>query len=119
MRKYKMPHVSIEFSDGLEQNYDIQLLCKNVFAALADQPDFPNPAAIKIRAQPVSFFCLGSGIQTFVHATFSLLSGRDEPTRKRLNLVILNALENALPDVASLTVQDVQMSNVTYAKRVL
>lgn len=54
-----MPHVSIEFSDGLEQNYDIQLLCKNVFAALADQPDFPNPAAIKIRAQPVSFFLSG------------------------------------------------------------
>ena len=54
-----MPHVSIEFSDGLEQNYDIQLLCKNAFAALADQPDFPNPAAIKIRAQPVSIFVWG------------------------------------------------------------
>ena len=118
-RNYKMPHVSIKFSEGLEQTNDIQSICNDVFTALADQGSFPNAAAIKVRAVPVAYFGVGTDPQTFAHATLSLMSGRDDATRLRLNQTILGVLEKALPDVASLTVQEIEMTAATYAKRVL
>ncbi|WP_227511471.1 5-carboxymethyl-2-hydroxymuconate Delta-isomerase [Tritonibacter mobilis] len=114
-----MPHVSIEFSKGLEQTYDIQSLCGRLFAALAEQNAFEDPAAIKIRASPVEFFRIGSEPQTFVHATLLLMRGRDQLTRTHLNKTILEVISNALPDVGSITVKDVEMTRATYAARVL
>ena len=113
-----MPHVSIEFSKGIEQTTDIQSVCNQVFAALADQDVFDAPT-IKIRATSVEFFRIGSEPQTFVHATLLLMEGRDELTRTHLNKTILEVLGKALPNVGSITVQDVEMTRTTYAGRVL
>ncbi|MEP4197731.1 MAG: 5-carboxymethyl-2-hydroxymuconate isomerase [Aliishimia sp.] len=114
-----MPHVSIEFSKGLEQTHDFQLICKDVFEALANQAAFGDPEAIKIRARPVEYFCIGSDKQTFVHATLLLIEGRSEQVRKHLNKVILDILAANLPEAASLTVQDMDITKATYAKRLL
>ena len=114
-----MPHVSIEFSKGLEQTYGIQSLCSRLFEVLAEQDAFEDPSAIKIRATPVEFFRIGSEPQTFVHATLLLMKGRDQLTRTHLNKTILEVLSNALPDAGSITVKDVQMTRATYAARVL
>jgi len=113
-----MPHVSIEFSKGLEQTNDIQSVCDQVFAALADQDVFDAPT-IKVRATSVEFFRIGSEPQTFVHATLLLMEGRDELTRAHLNKTILEVLGKALPNVGSITVKDVEMTRATYAGRVL
>ena len=113
-----MPHVSIEFSEGIEQTHDIQLLCQEMFRVLAAQEAFDGPT-IKIRATPVKYFCIGTEPQTFAHATLLLMAGRDQLTRAHLNKTILDVLNNALPDVGSLTVQEVEMTLETYAKRVL
>jgi len=112
-----MPQVSIEFSKGLDDTVDIQTLCNDVFDALAGQDAFSNPSAIKVKAMPVDIFRVGCDPQTFVHAVLSLMSGRDEQTRKLLNIAILDVLSAALPEVGSLTVQDIQISPATYAKR--
>ena len=113
-----MPHVSIEFSKDLEQTTDMQSVCNQLFTVLADQDVFDAPT-IKIRAKPVEFFRIGSEPQTFVHATLLLMEGRDELVRTQLNKIILEVLGKALPNVGSITVQDVEMTLNSYAKRVL
>ncbi|MEX0348917.1 MAG: 5-carboxymethyl-2-hydroxymuconate Delta-isomerase [Paracoccaceae bacterium] len=109
-----MPHVSIEFSKGLERDNDIQSVCEELHTALAATDVF-DPPTIKVRAKPVEFSCVGGEAQTFVHATLLLMAGRDEPTRKSLNKTILDVLGKALPGVESITVQDVEMTRATYA----
>ncbi|QDY70978.1 5-carboxymethyl-2-hydroxymuconate Delta-isomerase [Qingshengfaniella alkalisoli] len=113
-----MPHVRVEFSKGLEDSHDMQALCERLFDALAGQDDFDAPA-IKVRATAAEFFHIGTEPQTFAHATLMLMGGRDEDTRKRLNQVILDVLAEQLPDVGSLTVQDLEMTRTTYARRLL
>lgn len=114
-----MPHVSIEFSKSIELTTDIQSICDGVFEALASQNAFPNAKVIKVRASAVDYLRLGCDPQTFAHATLSLMAGRDEPTRKHLNSVILDVLIKGLPDVQSLTVQEIEMNSTTYAQRTL
>lgn len=114
-----MPHISVEFSKGLEQTNDFQSVCNQLFMVLSNQDAFEDPAVIKIRATAVEFFRIGSDPQTFVHATLLLMKGRDELTRAHLNKTILEVLDKALPDVGSITVKDVEMTRSTYAGRVL
>jgi hypothetical protein len=45
------------------------------------------------------------------------MAGRDEPTQKYLNGVILDVLIKALPDVSSMTVREIEMISATYAQR--
>ncbi len=113
-----MPHVSLEFSSGISEVYDIQNVCERLLAELSNDPAF-DPADIKIRAKPIDYFCMGTDPQSFVHATLLLMDGRDEPTRKRLNTVILNTLRDQLSDVGSITVQDLEMTRATYLKSLL
>jgi 5-carboxymethyl-2-hydroxymuconate isomerase len=114
-----MPQVTIEFSRGLEKAHDIQALCEDLFQALAAEDEVTDPATVKIRARAVDFFRNGTEPDSFAHATFLLLDGRDEATRKHLNHRILSVMQAALPDVGSLSVHDVEMTRATYAKRVL
>jgi len=114
-----VPQVIIEFSKELEQQHSIQALCDSLFEALAAEDEITDPSTIKIRARPIEFYRNGTEPPSFVHATFLLLDGRDEATRKHLNHRILSVMEAALPDVGSLSVQDVEMTRATYAKRVL
>ena len=112
-----MPHVTLEFSKGIEQVHDIQTICDQLFAVLAEHPEF-DAETIKIRATPVEYYRIGTDPQSFVHATLLLMQGRDEATRSELNAAILEVLSAALPEVGSITVQDVQMNRASYAKRV-
>ncbi len=111
-----MPHVSLEFSKGIEQTHDVQAICERLFSVLAQHPEF-DADTIKIRATPVAYYRIGSEPQSFVHATLLLMQGRDEATRTALNALILDALAGAMPQVGSITVQDVQMNRTSYAKR--
>ncbi|MDF1671335.1 MAG: 5-carboxymethyl-2-hydroxymuconate isomerase [Roseovarius sp.] len=99
-----MPHLSIEFSKGLERTNDFQLLCSDLCSALASLDAFDDPASIKVRVKPIEFFSIGSEPQTFVHATLMLMAGCDELMRKHLNEAILEILDRALPEVGSITV---------------
>jgi len=93
-------------------------VCDDLFETLAGHDAFDAPT-IKIRATAVEFFRIGTEPQTFVHATLLLMGGRDEATRTHLNQTIIEVLGKALPDVGSITVQDVEMTRASYAKRVL
>ncbi|CUH42122.1 5-carboxymethyl-2-hydroxymuconate Delta-isomerase [Ruegeria atlantica] len=83
---------------------------------LAEHREF-DAETIKICAIPVEYYRIGTDPQTFVHATLLLMQGRDEATRSELNAAVLEVLSAALPEVGSITVQDVQMNRASYAKR--
>lgn len=112
-----MPHLTLEFSAGLEQSHDFQAVCEQLYTVLAGHEEF-DPPTLKIRATPVPFFRIGTEPQTFIHATLLLMQGRDEATRTELNAIILGVLARTMPEVGSITVQDVEMTRATYAKRV-
>ena len=111
-----MPHVTLEFSVGLEQSHDFQDICEQLYRVLAAHKEFDAPT-LKIRAAPIPYYHIGTEPQTFIHATLLLMQGRDEVTRAELNATILDTLAAAAPMVGSITVQDVEMTRATYAKR--
>lgn len=111
-----MPHVTLEFSKSLDDTHDFQMICERLHAVLAKHDEI-DASALKIRAAPIAYSYIGTQPQTFVHATLLLMRGRDEPTRAELNAIILDVLAQTMPEVGSITVQDVEMTRATYAKR--
>lgn len=110
-----MPHVLIEFSKGIEQQHDMQLICDQLYEALAVHREF-DPDALKIRATRQDYFRIGTEPQSFVHATLLLMQGREEAVRLELNQIILDVLRAGLPDVGSITVQESELVRATYLK---
>jgi 5-carboxymethyl-2-hydroxymuconate isomerase len=113
-----MPHLSIEFSEGIERDHDMQTVCATLFTELSKSPAF-EASDIKVRAKPAPYFCIGTTPQTFVHATLLLMEGRDETTRRTLNGTIIKTLRELLPSVGSITVQDLELTRATYLKSLL
>lgn len=112
-----MPHVVIDFSEGLERSHDIQALCEAVFDALILDVEV-NAPALKTRARPQPYFKIGTEPDTFAHATLYLLTGRDDETKARLSDIVLKAMDKIMPTVGSLSVDVRDMNAPAYAKRV-
>lgn len=113
-----MPHVVIEHSAGLDQSHDLQTLCDRLWQAFADHPAINGPDTVRVRTIAATASRIGVEPQSFAHATLLLLPGRDDTTRHDLAQLILDMLQAALPDVASLTVR-LDDINQPYLKRML
>lgn len=114
-----MPHVIIDHSAGIERTHDLHALCQALYDALAAHPAVPHPASLKIRTHPHDTYVIGTRPQTFAHAQLRLLPGRDDATKAALTALILRVMNDALPDIGSLTVETCDMHAPSYAKRVL
>lgn len=114
-----MPHIVIDYSEGLDETHDLPALCRAVFDAAADTGVFPDIPSIKVRARPCPHFLLGSDPQSFAHADVGLLDGRTEDQKATVTHAVLSAMDAHLPGVGSLTVDIYDMSRATYAKRTL
>ena len=114
-----MPHIVVEYAGHLDETHCMTAMCKTLFNAAAATGVFPDTTAIKVRAAPYPFSFIGTDPQSFAHATIHLLMGRDEATKAELTRTILAALDQALPDVGSLSVGILDIDTATYAKRLL
>lgn len=114
-----MPHIILDYPEGLDQQVDMAALCQAIFDSLATDPAVPDPSSLKIRARPNPYSVIGTDPQTFVHATLRLLPGRSDDTKLHLTQIILKVLEAQLPNVGSLSVEAVDLHGPSYAKRVL
>ncbi len=114
-----MPHIIVEYAGHLDETHCMTGMCRTLFEAAAASGVFPDTSAIKVRAAPYPFSHAGTNAQSFAHATIHLLMGRDETTKSELTRTILAALDQALPDVASLSVDISDIDTATYAKRLL
>ena len=113
-----MPHVVIEHSPDAAPPEALQALCTALFDALAAHPAIPRADALKLRTHASGAHLLGTGGQSYAHATLLLLPGRDADTRSELAQVILRVMAEALPQVHSLSVNLADL-DAAYAKRVL
>ena len=114
-----MPHLTIDYAAPLDDSHNMQALCQTLFDALITHRAIAHPDALKIRAQPHRAYVIGTDPQTFAHAQLRLLPGRDDATKAELTALVLNVLNQAMPDVGSLTVEACDMHAPSYAKRVL
>lgn len=114
-----MPHIVIDYSDGLDEAHDLHALCRSVFEAAVATEVFPDLSAIKVRARPCPYFLLGTASQSFAHADVHLLDGRSDAQKAAVTHAVLKALEAHLPTVGSLSVDIHDIARATYAKRTL
>ncbi|WP_220271943.1 5-carboxymethyl-2-hydroxymuconate Delta-isomerase [Crenobacter cavernae] len=115
-----MPHVVMEYSAGLEPAFDARAALVAVNAALAGCGEFAA-GDIKSRALRCDTVEIGDGggDATFVHVRLQLLSGRDLATRRRLTVLVLDALQHTVAPRAGLqvSVEAVEIERDSYAKR--
>lgn len=114
-----MPHIIIEYAGHLDETHCMNTICKTLFDTAATSGVFPDTSTIKVRAIPCPFSIIGTDPQSFVHATVRLLAGRDDAVKAELTRTILTALDQALPDVGSLSVDIKDIDTASYAKRTL
>lgn len=114
-----MPHIIVEYAGHLDETHCMTDLCQTLFDAAAASGVFPDTSAIKVRTIPCPFSRIGTEPQTFAHATIRLLAGRSDDVKAALTQTILNTLDQALPDVGSLSVDIKDIDTATYAKRTL
>lgn len=114
-----MPHIVIDYSEGLDDAHDLHALCRAVFDAAAGTQVFADLSAIKVRARPCPYFLLGSDPQSFAHVNLHLLDGRSAEQKSTVTHAVLKAMEAHLPEVGSLTVDIHDIVRATYAKRTL
>ncbi|WP_212524918.1 5-carboxymethyl-2-hydroxymuconate Delta-isomerase [Actibacterium sp. MT2.3-13A] len=114
-----MPHIVIDYSEGLDETHDLHALCRSAFEAAAATGVFADPSAIKVRARPCPYFLLGADPQSFAHVDVHLLDGRSPEQKSTVTHAVLKALETHLPTVGSLTVDIHDIARASYAKRAL
>ena len=114
-----MPHIIVEYAGHLDETHCMTGMCATLFDAAAASGVFPDISAIKVRAIPCPFSRIGTEPQSFAHATIRLLAGRTDAAKAKLTQTMLAALDQALPDVGSLSVDIKDIDTATYAKRTL
>lgn len=113
-----MPHIVIEHSSGLQDSHDLQSLCDLIWQRFADHPSVKGPDTVRVRSIAATASRIGVEPQSFAHATVLLLPGRSEDVRAALAEITMDALQQVLPDVGSLTVRLTDL-NPPYLKRML
>ena len=113
-----MPHLIIEYSSGLDKRKDIKKLMETVYDA-AVASEVMNPADIKVRAIPFSYYRLHDSQDTFVHTTCRLLAGRTPEQKIKLADFLRKNIAYLRPDVYSISVEIVDMDPESYKKRLL
>ena len=92
-----MPHISIEYSDNLEDAVDMSCLCETLRAAAADHEAFPMPG-VRVRAYPARHYAIADGDDThgFIDIHVRLREGRPAALKKDATDTLFSAARNFL-----------------------
>ncbi len=112
-----MPHLVIEYGQGLSPAVKAEALIEAVYQAALASALF-QPDAIKVRATGFDHYRTGKDATPFIHVTARILSGRTEEQKRGLSAAILNKLQGLSLGPVSLTVEVVDMHRASYAKAV-
>ncbi|WP_349539593.1 5-carboxymethyl-2-hydroxymuconate isomerase [Sagittula sp. NFXS13] len=93
-----MPHMTVEFSDGLSTE-SLRLLCRTIYEVLAASDDFPT-AGIRVRVHKADIAFVGDGLpeNDFVALTLSVGAGRTRDVLHAAGSQIFAAAQEALAD---------------------
>jgi len=97
-----MPHLSIEYSAGLETRTDVAGLCRALHGAMRETGIFPL-AGIRVRAHKADYAIVADGLaeNDFVAMTLSVGSGRSVEALKQAGELIFAAARAALAEPLS------------------
>lgn len=92
-----MPHLRIEYSQGLAQRADIAVLCRSLHDAMVGTGIFPL-AGIRVRAFAADHAIVADGLpeNDFAALTLSVGAGRDKQALADAGVAIMAAAEAAL-----------------------
>ncbi|MGO4304354.1 MULTISPECIES: 5-carboxymethyl-2-hydroxymuconate Delta-isomerase [unclassified Cupriavidus] len=120
-----MPHLVIELTENTRLTCSQEELLDEANAALLASGQFQEPD-IKSRCVTLSTYRQGTENvdRAFVHATLSILDGRDQAVRKQLAEIVCNAITEAVrPGAAGQNVQVTvtvrEMERATFAKQII
>jgi 5-carboxymethyl-2-hydroxymuconate isomerase len=110
-----MPHCTIELSSQLLS--DPQQILSLAFKALSSSQLFQDKD-IKVRLLPYDHFKVGNGDQLFIHASVSILSGRNKEQKNDLSTLLLSEIKSHFNDQTNLviTVDIRDMDSNSYQK---
>lgn len=94
-----MPHLSIEYSAGLEGRTDLQALCEALSGAMLEAGIFPK-AGVRVRAHRADFHVVADGHpkNNFAAMTLSAGAGRSTDDLKKAGELIFAAARTSLAD---------------------
>lgn len=97
-----MPHVSMEYSAGLEQRADIAALCRAVHGAVLESGAFPV-AGIRIRAHRADHAIVADGLEEndFLAITMSVGAGRSKEVLREAGDKVFAAVRAVLAEPLS------------------
>jgi 5-carboxymethyl-2-hydroxymuconate isomerase len=120
-----MPHLVIELTENTRLTCSHEELLDEANAVLLASGQFQEPA-IKSRCVTLDAYRLGvePGERAFVHATLSILDGRDLAVRKALGEAVCEVIAEAVRPGADggtvdVTVEVVEMERASFAKKVV
>lgn len=120
-----MPHLVIEITENVRLTCSQDELLDEANAALLASGQFQEPA-IKSRCVTRGVYRLGvePGDRGFVHATLSILDGRDLAVRKALGETVCEVIAEAVRPgtdggTVDVTVEVVEMERASFAKKVV
>lgn len=95
-----MPHISIEYSDNLEDSVDIAGLCECLRAAAAAHEAFPMPG-VRVRAHAATHYAIADGgdQHSFVDILVRLREGRPAALKKDATEALFAAARDFLVPV--------------------
>lgn len=94
-----MPHLSLEYSPGLETRTDMQALLRALHGAMVEAGIFPL-AGIRIRAHRADHWIIADGLpeNDFLAMYLSVGAGRSTETLKAAGDLIFSAAQTVLAD---------------------
>ena len=97
-----MPHLSIEYSENLEQRVDFSTLCELLRRTAIDTGIFPV-LGIRVRAYPCRHYAIADGApdRGFIDISVRLRGGRPLAARKQATEAIFAAAKDHLDPVLS------------------
>ncbi len=120
-----MPHLVIELTENTRLTCSQEELLDEANAALLSSGQFQEPD-IKSRCITLTTYRQGTeqADRAFVHATLTILDGRDQAVRKQLGQLVANAIGEMVRPGApgqsvQVTVNVVEMERATFAKQVI
>ena len=110
-----MPHIILEYSEGILKDADVSGVLMTLHRAASKSGLF-DESHIKTRAYKTRHFTNAGKIDPFVHIQARIKSGRNADEKKGLSAEIINSLIPLKIKTAVLTVEIIDMDKDSYSK---
>lgn len=110
-----MPHVIIEFTEGMASDVHIELLLDALHTRIAATGLF-EAEHIRLRAYPIRFHRCGGSRSHFLHAQLRIHTGRSDAQKSALSSAVLATLREQALAAEVITVEVVELERASYRK---